>query len=397
MQVSFVIVTRNRRDALLRTLDELDANPAHDPLDCEVLVVDNASTDGSADAVAARRGSIGTRLLRRERNEGVSGRNHGIAAARGRFVVCIDDDSHPIGDAVARSVRHLESHPQTAAVVGRVVLPGGGAESPAFPEVMVTCAVCLRKAALDQVGLFPVEFFRQAEEYDLSFRLWNAGWRVERFEDVAYMHHKAPGNRPPAAVRRYDMRNNLILAHRYIPAPFADEYRRDWYDRYAALARHGGAPAAATLGWIQALVRRASESLRPPRTLSSPAFESLFHIESHIRAVDAFLRRHQPRRVVLADFGKNLYAAHHALAHAGVRPLAVLDNHPAYRGMSYRGAPILPDHAAASLAPDAIVLGTLSAAQVEPRIAELRAAFDVPILRLWRPQTTAPKVVARVA
>jgi hypothetical protein len=124
-------------------------------------------------------------------------------------------------------------------VVGRVVLPDDRFEASALPGVMINCAVCIRKSALDEVGGFPVEFFRQAEEYDLSFKLWKAGYSVERFEDLVYRHEKAPGNRAGAIVHRLDMRNNLILIERFFPPKMRRFYREDWTNRYLALARHG--------------------------------------------------------------------------------------------------------------------------------------------------------------
>src|SRR5947199_9876227 len=92
-----------------------------------------------------------------------------------------------------------------AAVVGTVVLPNGSLEAPAFPSVLMGGATCLRRAAIEQVGGFSREFFRQAEEYDLSFRLWGAGWRIERCEEVVFRHDKVAGaGRASALVHRMD-------------------------------------------------------------------------------------------------------------------------------------------------------------------------------------------------
>ena len=77
----------------------------------------------------------------------------------------------------------------------RVELPGGQCEAPALPCVLLGGASVVRKAVLDRTGGFSPEFFRQAEEYDLSFRIMRLGHRIERFEDVVYRHEKAPGGR----------------------------------------------------------------------------------------------------------------------------------------------------------------------------------------------------------
>ncbi len=127
MKLSVVIVTYNRCATLLRTLERLGANPRLPHDDMEILIVDNGSTDGTAAAVAAAWPAI--QVLRRPGNEGVSARNHAFDLARGCYVLLIDDDSYPVGDAVERSMNYLDFRAGSAAVVGRVVLPDGSLEA----------------------------------------------------------------------------------------------------------------------------------------------------------------------------------------------------------------------------------------------------------------------------
>src|SRR5690606_11901071 len=159
-------------------------------------VVDNASTDGSADAVAAQFPDV--RILRRRRNEGVAARNHGIFAATGQYVVLLDDDRDPIADAVPRSIEYPDAPADVAAVAGRCDLPNGSPEACALPGVMRSGAVCVRRAVFEEVGGFRPEFFRKAGEYDVSFRIWEAGFRIERFEDIVYRHYKVAAGRSAA-------------------------------------------------------------------------------------------------------------------------------------------------------------------------------------------------------
>src|SRR5690606_38545746 len=119
--------------------------------------------------------------------------------------------SYPLGDTVTAGLAHLDREPGCAAVGGRVELLDGRYEASALPAVAINCAVVMRKRVIDEVGGFPAEFFRQAEEYDWALRAWGAGYRVDRFEDLVWRHNKAPGNRTPGAIHRYDVRNNLIL------------------------------------------------------------------------------------------------------------------------------------------------------------------------------------------
>src|SRR5687768_6379278 len=87
--VSAVIITRDRREALVQVLDRL----AQLPVD-EVLVVDNGSSDGTAQLVRARHD--GVRLLEPGENIGIAGRNLAAREARGEFLLMLDDDSYPL-------------------------------------------------------------------------------------------------------------------------------------------------------------------------------------------------------------------------------------------------------------------------------------------------------------
>src|SRR4051812_28359353 len=104
-----VIATRNRADALCRTLQRLTALPDRP---AAVVVVDNASDDGTAAVVADRFPSV--RVLRRPRNEGAVARNHGVAAAPTPYVAFSDDDSWWAPGALSRAQTVLQHHPRLA-------------------------------------------------------------------------------------------------------------------------------------------------------------------------------------------------------------------------------------------------------------------------------------------
>ncbi len=384
MSFSYVIVTHNRRQPLLRTLGILHETTPSNAGAWECLVVDNGSTDGTAEAVAAH--FPGVQFLRRRRNEGVAARNHGIFAATGRYVVLLDDDSYPTGDAVARSVEYLDANAEVAAVVGRCDLPSGASEACALPAVMLSGAVCARRAAFDEVGGFRHEFFRKAGEYDVSFRMWEAGYRIDRFEDIVYRHDKVATGRSAALAHRMDLRNNLILCERYFPSPLRQHYRADWTQRYTAVAGHDGYAAAARRARLEARWWAAREALRGRQTLSMATLDHVLHLSEQQQLVRDWARRHGIRRVIVADFGKNLFATVLACRTAELRVLAVADDAPAFAGTNYRGIPIAPDDALTHHHADGIVISTINPAQIDRRVSTLRDRFDLPVLRLWRPR-----------
>lgn len=402
MELSYVIVSHNRRATLLRTLEILHRTTPIGAGRWEAWVVDNGSTDGSADAVAAQFPKVN--LIRRQENEGVWARSLAFEHCAGRYIVLLDDDSYPEppadwettgrkSTAVSRSIEYLDKHTQCAAVVGRCVLPSGQAEACALPSVMLSGAVCIRREALEQVGGFRKEFFRKAGEYDLSFRLWQAGWSIERFEDVVYRHDKFAGGRSAALAFMMDLRNNLILVERFLHPTYRRAYRKDYLQRYAAFARHHGHEEALSQAVAEARQWAAREREVGRQTLSAGVLETIFMWGHQKRRIAEWTQRYGLRRVVIADCSKNLYATYRAARRCGLDVTAIAENHPALRGLTYRGVPVCSDREALSTRAEGVVLSNVSPAQVESRAAELSQRWAGPILTLWQPQSlSAPSL-----
>jgi GT2 family glycosyltransferase len=117
MTLSIVIVSFNARADLERCLGSLHESPP--TVDHEIIVVDNASTDGSA-AAAARWPRV--RLVPLERNVGfAAGNNAGIRASRGTNLLFLNSDTIVPARAIDRLVRELDNHPEAAVVGPRLV------------------------------------------------------------------------------------------------------------------------------------------------------------------------------------------------------------------------------------------------------------------------------------
>jgi GT2 family glycosyltransferase len=394
MRLSYVIISHNRCQTLLKTLALLpDVTPLA-PDEWDIWVVDNASTDGSADAVQQRFGRVG--LIRNPVNQGMYARNHAFARCGGQFVICLDDDSYPAeARAVSLALGHMELHPTAGALVAKVVLPDGSAEAPALPGVVMGGATCYRKSVLDQIGGFRKEFFRQAEEYDLSFRIWGAGHRVDRREDIVFRHDKVPGEgRTSSLVRTLDLRNNLIVAQRYLPAMLRKIYWHDWRLRYAALARGDAKWHEIQKALLSARLWRLREWIagRPP--LNDAALENIFQFRRQATAIGDWARRHSVWRVVLADFGKNIWPAYNACRSSGLQLRCIADDNPAFDGIEYRGLPIVPVRKAFEGGGiDGVILTNINPAQIDARLKTIGQHFPGPVLRLWSPPRTATQVL----
>lgn len=374
--VSFIIATRNRRDALMRTLCRVDACglPAGA---FETWVVDNASADGTADAVATAHPDVN--LIRLDRNAGSCAKNAALPHVAGRHVVFLDDDSHPLPGSIRRMIGHFQREPRLGAAGFDVRLPDGRRECSAYPSVFIGCGVGLRKAAIDQVGGLPDDFGMQAEEYDLSLRLLDAGWHVRTFTDLHVVHEKSPATRCSAEKMRLDVRNNLLLAVRRFPRAWVDLYIQEWTTRYWAIAAASGRRLAAARGLVQGSVRALTHQDVSP--VKDRAFESFARIEETRRRVARLVQELNLRRVLLIDWGKNMPAYRMACESAGVRVVAVAD--PKLAGRRYRGIPVVGDDDAARVHFDAAVVANLSPAHAEQRLIQWRRRTMRPVFDLF--------------
>jgi N-acetylglucosaminyl-diphospho-decaprenol L-rhamnosyltransferase len=212
--LSVSIVNTNSRELLLACLESLAGSNA------EIVVLDNASEDGSADAVRERFPDV--RLIAQELRAGF-GANHNtvIRATAGRYVYVLNEDTTAGDWGFDRIVEYLDAHPRVAALGPKLVYADGRRQDSAwrFPTPLVSAlavvtlgklgvkqsrgdsprpvdwvmgaAVVLRREALDEVGLFDEGFFLYSEEVDLQFRLRQAGWEVHYFPAVTVVHHES--------------------------------------------------------------------------------------------------------------------------------------------------------------------------------------------------------------
>jgi len=397
MKLSYVIISHNRRQRLLETLPRLIRRTPLPADQWETIVVDNASADGTAEAVAQQFPKV--KLFRNSKNEGMYARNRGIAQSQGQYVITLDDDSYPADSrTIPTALAYMDAKPAVGAVTGRVVLPDGRQEAPALPGVFIGCAVCFRKSILERVGGFRREFFRQAEEYDLSFRIWGAGSRVERREEILFKHAKTADtiNRSAAMVQAMDLRNNLIIAQRFLPGDLRRIYWEDWELRYAALARHSGLRAAARKAMRSAWWWRLRDRVLGGRLPLPPAaIDSIFRFREQSAKIGAWARRENVWRVVLAGFSKNMWATFNGCLSSGLQLRCVADENPAFEGLEYRGLPIVPNRRAFEGGGiDGVVVTNVNAAQVEAQAAAVRRTFRGPILKLVEPSKPVAKPAA---
>jgi N-acetylglucosaminyl-diphospho-decaprenol L-rhamnosyltransferase len=222
--LSIVVVTHNGRDLALRTLRSAMAGA--EGVDCEWFVVDNASTDGTPEAIEGEFADV--TVLRAPNRGFAAGNNVGIERARGRYVLLLNPDVELREGNFADLVEALDARPEVgiASVVQRGTdgalqfsmrrfpsIPRDLGESlfasrwPAFrslqevevdprryatetsPDWVCGAFLCARAEAVAAVGPMDERFFLYSEEIDWCLRARALGWDVRHLPSIAITHH----------------------------------------------------------------------------------------------------------------------------------------------------------------------------------------------------------------
>jgi GT2 family glycosyltransferase len=261
--VAVVIATRNRAAELLGTLTRLRAL-AERP---RVVVVDNASTDGTPARVRAHH--PGVELIELARNRGAAARTVGARRVESPYVAFSDDDSWWAPGALPRAAELLDRHPRLAVVAARVLVGperrldpvcaemAGSPLRPAAdlpgPPVLgfMACGAVVRRTAFLQAGGFDGRFGVGGEEELLAIDLAARGWGLAYVQEVVAHHHPSP-IRDRRRRRRVEVRNALWSA--WLRRPLAGAAVRTVRLAAPALRQPGGragvVEAVAGLPWV---------------------------------------------------------------------------------------------------------------------------------------------------
>lgn len=254
--VSAIVVSYNTRDLLRQCLRSVAAAAAADGLAVEVIVVDNASADGSAAMVVDEFPEVV--LFAGDRNLGfAAASNVGLARARGRHLLLLNPDTEVKPGALASLVAFAEAHPEAAAVGPSLVYGDGTPQHSCFrfPTLAMQfldlfplhhrllgsrlngryplrrsepypvdhplgACMLLRREAIAAVGPLDEGFFIYCEEVDWCWRAKKAGWQIYCVPAATVVHHSAQSTRQFAErmfVELYRSRYRLFSRH-YGPA-----------------------------------------------------------------------------------------------------------------------------------------------------------------------------------
>ena len=257
--ISFCVVNTNGRELLGVCLDAIAVERAAFGRRCEVLVLDNASDDGSAQAVRERGDELDLVELA-ERTGKAWSDSELMRRARGRYCLLLNEDSELLAGAAAALFDALEADERAACAVAALRRPDGARQASAwrFPTVATalagavglarrvsvqsrgsvtrrvdwgqSAALLVRREAAREVGWMDPEFFVYSDEVDFQKRLAQAGWHSLYVPAALAIHHE-------------QLSTGTLAARRIV------EHARG-RDRY--MRKHHGALAAALVRWLTA-------------------------------------------------------------------------------------------------------------------------------------------------
>lgn len=233
MMLSIVIVNWNTGELLSQCLDSIYMDPAQMET-FEVWVVDNASTDGSAQAAVGKYPE--TKLIQNRLNPGfAAANNQAIRQAQGEYLLLLNPDTILYPGAVRIMLDFLRLNPTVGAVGPRLLNPDQTLQFSCSPEptlsrefkrlfhlggvrpdgyyamdtwddtkprpvdVLLGACILVRRQALEKVGLFEEAYFMYSEEVDLCRRLRQKGWELYWTPAAQVIHFGGQSTRQAAA------------------------------------------------------------------------------------------------------------------------------------------------------------------------------------------------------
>ncbi len=248
LDLSIIIVNWNTRIIVCDCLRSIYEQCGE--IDLEVIVIDNASTDGSVEMV--KKDFPQVTLIENSQNRGfAAANNQGIAISKGRYVLLLNSDTVVLDNAIAKTVAFADSHPKAAIVGCRVLNPDRTLQPTCFMfpsilnmllsstylyklfpkskffgreqmtwwnrndikevDVVTGCCMLVRQDAIKKVGSMDEQFFMYGEETDWCYRFRRAGWKVMFTPVCEIIHLGGQSSRQKRSKMILQLRGSILL------------------------------------------------------------------------------------------------------------------------------------------------------------------------------------------
>lgn len=255
IELSVVIVSYNTSDLLNNCLSSIEAWIEANHHAGEIIVVDNASSDGTSGMLQRRFPEV--RLIENSRNAGfAAANNQGIRAARGQYIVLLNPDTTIIGDAFGQLADYLKANPDIGIVGPRLIYPDGTTQSSRrrFPtrltgylestilqeywpdnrvvrryymedrpddqiqpvDWLVGACLMARREAIESVGLLDQRYFMYSEEVEWCYRMKRNGWGVIYLPSATVVHHEGASSSQNVPQRQIHFDSSKVLLYRQL-------------------------------------------------------------------------------------------------------------------------------------------------------------------------------------
>lgn len=263
MDVSIIIVNWNTRDVLRDCLESVYRQTKG--ISFEVIVVDNASSDGSVEMVKAEYPQVA--LIENKDNHGfAAANNQGMMIARGKYILLLNSDTIVLDRAIQKTITFADQNPEAAVVgcrvlnsdmslqptcfmfpsvlnmvlsasflykifprnrfFGRELMTWWDKSTPRQVDVIAGCFMLVRKEAIDQVGMMDEDFFMYAEETDWCHRFKRAGWKNLFTSEAEIIHFGGASSGKLKTEMALQLRASMLLFMKKHNNWFV--YRRAW-------------------------------------------------------------------------------------------------------------------------------------------------------------------------
>lgn len=217
--VSAVVLSYNRCNEVLITIGKLKKLAHELPFFLEVIVVDNASTDDTSVQVKTQYPSVV--LVTKETNNGIAGWNDGFEKATQKYLLVLDDDSHP-KSGLAEAIAYLNAHDDVGILALNVTTGPYLSSMWKWKDKedilgFLGCGAIIKRSVYETIGGFAEWLHVYGHEWEYAVRCLDAGYRIQYFENSSIIHRASSVNRSKKRMYTYSARNEMGIIYKYFP------------------------------------------------------------------------------------------------------------------------------------------------------------------------------------
>ena len=200
--VTVNILSYNRKDELKNTLSKVYEQ---DYNNIEVIVVDNASCDESPEMVKNDFPEV--KLIQLNKNIGIGGWNEGFKAAKGEYILVLDDDSYPNITTISKGIEFFDTHKDYSILTFNVFNLGlRESETSQYklinPHLFHGCGTLINKNVLDKISGYDSSYFLYYNEIDFAIRSYNLNFKI-RYSPELFVFHRVPHDKNNKEIQSY--------------------------------------------------------------------------------------------------------------------------------------------------------------------------------------------------